>query len=501
MKRHSAKKLLYATVVLGWLLVSSLVSGSAQAQSSKAKNRQPNSTPCMDCIRIRVGPPRVEQGPGPGIPDNLFTEIQLPKGHFRGFSASAITYAIDGATPWDMSGKPVPVIQKAPRGQYGESGEWLNHVEQSGHSLLGWLHDETGDRPGMGLQSMSLAVSENEGLSWRRLGQIITGTDPVIQGKITGVGNCDAVDGKDGYYYAYCWWNSHPGGVIVARAPVTKPGPGNWKKYFNGSWSEPGLRGNASKLKIGGLTVARWLATGETIVLGGVPGGFGLYFSRDHVNSTALPVPILLVDSGSWSKPDPREKLAYPSLLDANTGTNQLGDHWLLTYMYVKPNEVVNKRYLVFRSVDVSVSKSPISPQVGVVLACWYNPKLHDRWSTTAPVPPANGAAYKLEAKSGYLMTAVDPKQPTVELEDCLSKPGHPLVHILMQKTRQGHVCEDHGYQRSRTAGFVYSTPQPGTQPLYTCYSESEKSHFASNDSDCEKLGKQEALLGYDLKE
>jgi|SRR5271169_1904596 len=101
--------------------------------------------------------------------------------------------------------------------RYGVSGEWLNHVERSGHSLLGWLRDETGDRPGMGLQSMSSALSENEGLSWRRLGQIITGTDPVIQCKITGVGNCDAVDGKDGYYYAYCWWNCHPRGVIVAR--------------------------------------------------------------------------------------------------------------------------------------------------------------------------------------------------------------------------------------------------------------------------------------------
>ena len=157
------KKRPQTMVFLGWLFVRSLVPGLARAQAPDAKSRQQNSTSCMECIRIRVGPPWVEQGPGPGIPDNLFTEIQLPNGHFRGFSASAITYAIDGATPWDMSAKPVPVIQKAPRGQYGESGEWLNHVERSDHSLLGWLHDETGDRPGMGLQSMSLAVSENDG--------------------------------------------------------------------------------------------------------------------------------------------------------------------------------------------------------------------------------------------------------------------------------------------------------------------------------------------------
>jgi hypothetical protein len=54
----------------------------------------------------------------------------------------------------------------------------------------------------------------------------------------------------------------------------------------------------------------------------------------------------------------------------------------------------------------VSVSNEPVSPQVGVLLARWYNPALHDRWSSTAAVPPTNGSDYKLEAKSGYLMTA-----------------------------------------------------------------------------------------------
>jgi hypothetical protein len=37
-----------------------------------------SSSPCIECIRIRVGPPRVVRGPGPRIPDSLFTEIQLP---------------------------------------------------------------------------------------------------------------------------------------------------------------------------------------------------------------------------------------------------------------------------------------------------------------------------------------------------------------------------------------------------------------------------------------
>jgi hypothetical protein len=94
-------------------------------------------------------------------------------------------------------------------------------------------------------------------------------------------------------------------------------------------------------------------------------------------------------------------------------------------------------------------------------------------------------------------MTAADAKHPTVELEDCVSqRAGHP-DHILIQKG----VCETQGYERLRSAGFVYSTEQPGTQPLYRCYSVSEKSHFAATDEDCHRMGKREALLGYDLKE
>jgi hypothetical protein len=146
----------------------------------------------------------------------------------------------------------MPVLGPAPRGEIGDSGEWIGHIERSGNRLLAWVHDETGDRwdaPITSLRSVSMAVSENDGKSWRRLGQIITGTEGVVQGKVTGVSGAVAIDGKDGYYYTYSYQQTQPGGVIVSRAPVTNPGPGNWKKYFNGSWSEPGLGGKATFLE------------------------------------------------------------------------------------------------------------------------------------------------------------------------------------------------------------------------------------------------------------
>jgi hypothetical protein len=94
-------------------------------------------------------------------------------------------------------------------------------------------------------------------------------------------------------------------------------------------------------------------------------------------------------------------------------------------------------------------------------------------------------------------MTVADPKQPSVELEDCVGQwPGHPDP-IRFQRG----VCESHGYQRLRTAGWVFSSSQPPAQPLYRCDAEAEKSHFAANSEDCDHAGKMEGLLGYDLKE
>jgi hypothetical protein len=259
------------------------------ARAEDPKDEHPNAAPCIECVHIRVGLPRVVRGPGPNIADNPFSEIKLDDDRFRGFTASATTLAIDGHEPWDMGGPAVAVLKPGPPNSPSSCGQWLQHAEPAGKMLFAWIHNETGCNYKNGYQthkSMSLATSADHGLTWHVEGSIISGTDAPTPGRITGEGDCTAVDGRDGYYYAYCWRNTNPG-VIVARAPVTNPGPGNWKKYFNGAWSEPGLGGNASKLASGaGTATSHWLSTGETVNLGRVPGGLGLFFSRDHVTFT-----------------------------------------------------------------------------------------------------------------------------------------------------------------------------------------------------------------------
>ncbi|MDQ0469673.1 hypothetical protein [Labrys wisconsinensis] len=477
------------------LPVSVLALGLSAAVVPRAASAAP---PCAAYIRIRVGLPHVVRGPAADTVDNRLTEIRLPDGRFRGFVAHGTTRAIDGRDPMDMGGPARPVLGPGARGGYAACGRWLDHAEPAGAEILGFVHDETAcDYPaGQTHKSMSIATSGDHGLTWRDLGQIITGSDAPAAGRDTGEGDCAVVDGRDGFFYAYCV-RSGDGSLIVARAPVSSPGPGQWRKYADGRWDQPGLGGDAARLANGsGASVARWTTTGDFVLTGWVRGGLGLFLSADRTTLVPVPEPLLAVDSGVWRRPAPSELIAYPVLLDARTGANQLSDAWLLAYAYWPPGGRHDEEYLVLRSVDVSALPSPLAPQVGVLLARWHDAALHDRWSTTGPVP-GDGSAYRLEARSGYLMTAPDARRPSVELEDCVSeRPGHP-DHLLAEKG----FCAAHAYRRLRTAGWVYAQAEPETVPLYRCYDAGDQSHFASNLPDCEGLGTDERLLGYALRQ
>jgi len=115
--------------------------------------------------------------------------------------------------------------------------------------------------------SMSLAISTDYGLTWKDYGFILTGTDSPAANKITGE-DCVGVIVQDGCYYAYCL-RYRDGKTIVARAPVSDPGPGRWMKFFHGKWDQPGLGGDATGLARGvGNRGALWTTTGETLLLG-----------------------------------------------------------------------------------------------------------------------------------------------------------------------------------------------------------------------------------------
>jgi hypothetical protein len=115
----------------------------------------------------------------------------------------------------------------------------------------------------------------------------------------------------------------------------------------------PDVDGKSSP--IDGAGSGWWTTTGEIIGTNWVIGGMGLVVSMDRLHfSSVLSQPMMLLEPGDWSRKNGLELVSYADLIDAKTGLNQLGDHWLLAYMYLNPGENFSKRYLVFRSVDIS---------------------------------------------------------------------------------------------------------------------------------------------------
>jgi hypothetical protein len=304
------------TSVLCLLFWSALLDSPSSFEFSAHKGQIPTKRPaCRECLQVRIGVPRVVRGPSAYIPDNRFTEIRLPDGRFRGFTADGDTYAIDGNSPFDMGGPLRKVLRRGAQGTYDSCGQWLQHVEQVGGTALGFVHNETAChwQAGQTHKSMSLAASTDYGLTWKNEGLILTGRDSPTPNKSTGEGDCTFLNGQDSYYYAYC---GRPGddAVIVARASTSDPGPGKWMNYLQGKWEQPGLGGDATPLVDGPATsAARWSTTGETLLLGWIKGGMGLFLSDDHITFSQLGEPLLALVRKTGTAPLPRSCLLIPS--------------------------------------------------------------------------------------------------------------------------------------------------------------------------------------------
>jgi hypothetical protein len=99
--------------------------------------------------------------------------------------------------------------------------------------------------------SVGLAVSKDDGASFRKLGSVITGSLPKdLKGRADqGCGDlCVVADADRRYLYLYYTDHSRIDNrgvqICMARCPLADAGTtGKWKKYHNGAFEEPGLGG------------------------------------------------------------------------------------------------------------------------------------------------------------------------------------------------------------------------------------------------------------------
>ena len=167
------------------------------------------------------------------------------------------------------------------------------------------------------------------------------------------------------YFYMYfvAAWDSFK--IHLARSLVTDGGrPGTWWKYYNGSFSQPGLGGESSALASGSVLGRAWVSYNTS--LGAYMGfswstqGFGISTSSNGINNwTQVSGTLLTTDHTFWGRgPESGELIEYMSLIGLDGTQDVQGADWWLYYNMRIPARGQpasgDTRYLVRRSVHIS---------------------------------------------------------------------------------------------------------------------------------------------------
>lgn len=157
-------------------------------------------------------------------------------------------------------GKAVPVkVVLAPgrKGGFDDGYAGIGGVYRDGRRVFGFYHAEQflAKEPtpnAMMHWSVALAVSKDDGHSFEKRGQILTYGRPTTTGRnIKGCGDIAVCPDQTGtYLYGYYTETTkNERGVVIcmARSKISDGlGPGTWKKFYNGEFTEPGLGGEDS---------------------------------------------------------------------------------------------------------------------------------------------------------------------------------------------------------------------------------------------------------------
>ncbi len=467
----------------GWCAIAALLVTAVVGSTAAADEI------CAECVSVKLEHPVVARGPSRHEPDAPVSIIELPDGTFRAFAANATTLAIDGATPFALGGRAKVVLEPGPAGSPSECGRWLTSVLQGRGALFGLIHNEQrcDYRDGETYKSMSIARSEDLGLTWNVLGQIISADEGPASGRQGGEGDCTAVDGHDGYWYAYCqrlrdWKNT------VARAPRADPAPGKWNKWSGNGWNAPGLGGTAAPLNGAvGMSSSYWTEADTVLLLATTSSALQLSATKDKLHFVTISEPIILYDGNDWKRPAASDLYAYPSMV-AEHGLNNIGRRFFLTYTYIPPGQDFTQRYLVMHEASLAIASTPQRPQVRVALSRWTSAD-GGKWVTTGP-PIATGRSYTFGGQLGYVMTAPSDQTASIKLDECfLPRSGSGFL-------AEAGRCVAEGSERRRVAGFVFRSEQPGTIAIYSCLSR-DYARFTSNRADCDNEGTRDRVLGF----
>ncbi len=185
------------------------------------------------------------------------------------FGAGSNTYLVEGTDVQHLTSLPRLVIGPGESGEFDNGAAQAFAVVRSGPKLYVFYQAE--DQEGLPANtllgvsgfylSIGLAESDDDGYTWVKKGQIIRcakpkewAIDPHQGGRGVGLPG-GMVDASGRQFYIYYTDLSTPQGgtggqISVARSSLDDgpPLPGNWKKYFQGDFTEPGVGGKETPI-------------------------------------------------------------------------------------------------------------------------------------------------------------------------------------------------------------------------------------------------------------
>jgi hypothetical protein len=498
LKLDNRRMFIIFMMALGILVSTVLLSNNQNAHASG---------PDVGNISIRLGQTYVLRGPE--LSDSPLNQYRDPNGMWHSFfqKSPGDSWTTTGWMQDAINGSLSLAIPKT------DCGNWMFNTQKVGVNLISLVHHEDNCNYNISQtnKSMGIYASTDNGVTWSSWGKVISSPIGPMAGKVTGDGDCQFIDGHDGYLYAYClrtWgyndttqqWEEN-WKTIVARAPTWGIGPGAWYKYNYGAWGSAGLGGGATALQGvdgEGKAAGYWVPQNKTMLIGGEKSGGGvrMYFSDNKTDFTKLTEPLIAYNASEedWNHASASPLLSYFSVAnnaDGNggspiDGSNNVGNQFALWYRYSPSGSTAS--YYVKQIVYISYLASPPPFQVGNVLTRWVNPGNGQRRATVGPVEASGWSA---EASLGFMMTAAPAGVPSLEVDEC--KYGADWYAVP-------HGGCGAGITRTRSLGWVYTTPQPNTHALYRCV-RADSTHFLSTASDCHDAfnvyGTLEYLMGY----
>lgn len=434
-------------------------------------------------------------GPTGQYLDNRFFTTPTGTNSIQGYSANSNTYLFTGTLAQPQSQG--IVLQPGRSNSFDECGAWLNSIyKETATHWLGWYHAEHNCNYSAGVtyKSMAFVESTDAGKTWTKTkypkNQVLTPFNTQYNegdGRVIAVGS---------YFYMF-YLDTIDYKIHIARATISSEGrPGSWYKYYNGSFSQPGLGGNSSAVNPNLIeqfvTPNTYLNNYLSLFISG-KWGFTLNYAptSDMFNWTANPSTLFPPVSTStdtrvddWSTSRPTTDLSlygYPSLIDVSGSSDSLGQNFYLYYMKVFPGGNMSQRYLMRRLLTVNSTTSSFSSWTPLVE--YKNSSTNRTKDSTEIAKPSEG--YSKSSVLGSVLTYQ--ASGTIPLYECYipSFSGYYDSTVNPSQYNWQH-CESAGDSFVRTIGYISPTQTTDfTTPIYRCYNSTTNDHYVSSDSTC----------------